>query len=335
VIDRLLDLPKVELHCHLEGSMSSTTVKALAARHRPDWSWVWSGDIPDHFSFVDFPDFGRQYLFGLSLLRNEEDLAKVTDDLATTLARQNVRYAELTTTAFSHLAGGMAPEVYRDGLDEGRRRAAARGVDLSWVIDIPRDLEMPDDTTTIDYLESGCTPDGLVGIGLGGYEVGFPAAPYAEHFARARALGLHAVPHAGETEGADSVRQAVDDLGAERIGHGVRVLEDSELAARVAAAGILCEVCPTSNLLLGVVDELDSHPLPRMIAAGLNVSINTDDPGWFDTDLMTELRLASELGVDHHTHLHMQRSALAASFAPADVRRAIADELDAFERSHS
>jgi aminodeoxyfutalosine deaminase len=331
----LLDLPKVELHCHLEGSMSSATVKALAARHRPDWSWVWSSDIPDHFSFIDFPDFGRQYLFGLSLLRNEEDLATITDDLAATLAQQNVRYAELTTTAFSHLAGSMPPEVYRDGLDEGRRRAAARGVELGWVIDIPRDLEMPGDTTTIDYLESGCTPEGLVGIGLGGYEVGFPAAPYAEHFARAAALGLHSVPHAGETEGAESVRQAVDDLGAERIGHGVRVLEDPELTARVADAGILCEVCPTSNFLLGVVDELDEHPLPQMRAAGLNVSINTDDPGWFDTDLITELEIASDLGVDHDAHLGMQRAALAASFAPASVRRTIAEELDAYERSYS
>ena len=209
--DWLLDLPKIELHCHLEGSMSSATVKALAARHDPDWSWVWTGDIPDHFSFVDFPDFGRQYLFGLSLLRSEEDLATITDDLAATLARQNVRYAELTTTAFSHLAGSCHPRCTAT-VSTKDAAAAARGVDISWVIDIPRDLEMPDDTMTIDYLESGCTPDGLVGIGLGGYEVGFPAAPYAEHFARARALGLHAVPHAGETEGADSVRQAVDDL---------------------------------------------------------------------------------------------------------------------------
>ena len=333
--DWLLDLPKVELHCHLEGSMSSATVKALASRHHPDWSWVWSGDIPDHFSFVDFPDFGRQYLFGLSLLRNEEDLATVTDDLAATLALQNVRYAELTTTAFSHLAGSMPPEVYRDGLDEGRRRAAARGVEIAWVIDIPRDLEMPDDTTTVDYLESGLTPEGLVALGLGGYEVGFPAAPYTSHFERARALGLRSVPHAGETEGADSVRQAVEELGADRIGHGVRVLEDRDLTARIADAGILCEVCPTSNFLLGVVDDIDDHPLPRMMEAGLNVSINTDDPGWFDTDLVTELRIATDLGVDRDTHLRLQRGALAASFAPPTVRRAIAEELDAYERSHS
>ena len=276
-----------------------------------------------------------QYLFGLSLLRNEEDLATVTDDLAATLALQNVRYAELTTTAFSHLAGSMPPEVYRDGLDEGRRRAAARGVEIGWVIDIPRDLEMPDDTTTVDYLESGLTPEGLVALGLGGYEVGFPAAPYASHFGRARALGLRSVPHAGETEGADSVRQAVEELGADRIGHGVRVLEDRDLTARIADAGILCEVCPTSNFLLGVVDDIDDHPLPRMMEAGLNVSINTDDPGWFDTDLVTELRIATDLGVDRDTHLRLQRGALAASFAPPAVRRAVAEELDAYERSHS
>ncbi len=332
----LLDLPKVELHCHLEGSMSSVTVKSLAVEHAADWSSVWNGDIPDRFSFVDFPDFGRQYLFGLSLLKGDGALVTAIDAVAATLARQNVRYAELTTTAYSHFLGGMTHGQYRDELNEGRRRAAAGGVDIGWVIDIPRDLEMPDQTDTIDFLESGETPDGLVGIGLGGYEVGFPAAPYAHQFERAVALGLHSVPHAGETEGADSVRQAVDDLGAERIGHGVRVLEDPELTARLAGAGIMCEVCPTSNLLLGVVDELVDHPLPRMIDAGLRVCINTDDPGWFDTDLLTELTIASDdLGISRDQHLAMQRDAVAASYAPADVRRSIVEELDAFERTRT
>ncbi len=330
--DWLLDLPKVELHCHLEGSMSSSTVKALAAEHDADWSDVWNSDIPDHFSFVDFPDFGRQYLFGLSLLKGDGALVTAIEAVGATLARQNVRYAELTTTAYSHFLGGMSRAQYRDELNEGRRRAAALGVEIGWVIDIPRDLEMPDQTDTVDYLESGDTPDGLIGIGLGGYEVGFPAAPYADHFARAVALGLHALPHAGETEGADSVRQAIDDLGAERIGHGVRVLEDPELTTRLVEAGIMFEVCPTSNLLLGVVDDLVDHPLPGMIEAGLRVCINTDDPGWFDTDLMTELTIATEdLGVGRDQHLAMQRDALAASFAPPDVRRRVVEELDAFE----
>ncbi len=331
----LLELPKVELHCHLEGSMSSATVKALAARHQPDWSWVWNGDIPEHFSFDDFPDFGRQYLFGLSLLRNADDIATITDDLAASLAQQNVRHVELTTTAYSHIeVGNMAPEEYRDGLDEGRRRAAARGVNIGWVIDIPRDLETPDSQVTIDFLESSRTPDGLIGIGLGGYEVGFPAAPYAEHFARGRALGLHSIPHAGETEGADSVRQAVDDLGAERIGHGVRVLEDPVLVEQLVESGVFCEVCPTSNLLLGVVDTLDEHPLTRMIDAGLNVCLNTDDPGWFDTDLMTELQIGTDLGLRVEDHVRLQRDAVRASFAPADVKRLLAEQLDVFERAH-
>lgn len=332
--DALFDLPKVELHCHLEGSMSSATVRALAEDQDVDWSSVWEGPIPDHFSFADFPDFGRQYLFGLSLLTGDGALSTAVESLADTLAAQRVRYAELTTTAYSHFRGGMSRAQYRDELNEGRRRAAALGVELAWVIDIPRDLEPPDSTVTIDYLESADTPDGLVGIGLGGYEVGFPAAPYAEQFARGRAIGLHSLPHAGETEGASSVREAVDVLGAERIGHGVRVLEDEALTERLAEAAILCEVCPTSNLLLGVVDDLAEHPLPRMLDAGLRVSINTDDPGWFDTDLLTELRIASDLGIDVDTHLRLQRDALDASFAGPAVRRAVTDELDAFERLH-
>lgn len=334
--DWLLDLPKVELHCHLEGSMSSATVKALATEQAADWSGVWTGHIPDRFTFADFPDFGRQYLFGLSLLKREGALVTAIDAVAGALAEQNVRYAELTTTAYSHFLSGMSAEQYRDELNEGRRRAGQRGVDIGWVIDIPRDLEMPGQSDTIDYLESGLTPDGLVGIGLGGYEVGFPAAPYADHFARAAALGLHSVPHAGETEGAESVRQAVDDLGAERIGHGVRVLEDDELTQRLVDDGIMCEVCPTSNLLLGVVDDVADHPLPHMLDAGLRVCVNTDDPGWFDTDLVTELTIASEeLGVSRDQHLAMQRDAAAASFAPADVRRRVIEELDMFERTRT
>lgn len=325
----LLDLPKVELHCHLEGSMSPATVKALAAEHDADSSGVWTDGIPDVFSFRDFPDFGRQYLFGLSLLKSEGALVTAIGDLAATLAAQNVRHAELTTTAYSHFWAGMTHEQYRDELNEGRRVAAALGVSICWVVDIPRDLEMPDSTITIDYLEGTTLPDGIVGIGLGGYEVGFPAAPYADHFARARALGLASLPHAGETEGADSVRQAIDVLGAVRIGHGVRALEDAALVEQIAEAGVFCEICPTSNLLLGVVDDLDDHAFPALRAAGVKTCLNTDDPGWFDTDLMTELRIGTDrFGLSQADHLDMQLDALDASFAPPDVRAELRVELD-------
>jgi adenosine deaminase len=325
----LAALPKVELHCHLEGSMSVATVRSLIERHGADASPIWPDGLPDEFSFDGFPMFSEQFIFGLSLLRTAEDLATITDDVAATLAAQHVGYAELTTTAFTHFRGGhgrlgMAPEEYREGLDEGRRRARARGVEIGWVIDIPRDLEPPEQTVTIDYLEHGPTPAGLVAIGLGGYEVGFPAAPYAPQFARARAIGLPAVPHAGETEGPDSVRQALDALGAVRIGHGVRSVEDPSLVAELAERGVMLEVCPTSNLKLWVYDRIEDHPLPRLMEAGVRVCLNTDDPGWFASDLVGELELATTaFGVTAEQHRAMQLDAVAASFAPDGVRGAL------------
>lgn len=324
----LTQLPKVELHVHLEGSMSVETVKALTERHGADYSKVWPSGMPEAFSFEDFPDFGRQFFYGLSLLRSPDDLATIVEDHAKTLAAQNVRYVEFTTTAYTHFLHGMSWVEYRDGLNEGRRRAAALGLEIGWVIDIPRDLEKPEQTVTIDYLESADTPDGLIGIGLGGYEVGFPAEPYAPHFARGRALGLRSVPHAGETEGAGSVRSALDDLGAERVGHGVRCVEDSELVRRLADEGIMLEISPTSNVLIGVVGDLAEHAFPALVEAGVRVCLNTDDPGWFDTDLVTELELAStHFGVGRGQHLAMQLDALDASFGPDDVKTRIRTEL--------
>lgn len=332
----LLGLPKVELHDHLEGSMSVDTVRALTERHGVDPTPVWPDGWPERFSFDGFPSFARQFFFGLSLLRSGADLATITDDLAATLASQNVRYAELTTTAYTHFLDrddrpGMSWGEYREGLDEGRRRAARRGVEIGWVIDIPRDLEMPDQTVTIEYLEGDQTPDGLVAIGLGGYEVGFPAAPYAEHFARARAIGLPAVPHAGETEGADSVRQAVELLGAVRIGHGVRCLEDPSLVELLVERGIMLEVCPTSNDLLQVIERMEDHPLPQLMEAGLRVCLNTDDPGWFATDLITELTIATDvLGVTLEQHRAMQLDAVAASFMSAESRAALTSAITGY-----
>ncbi len=327
-------MPKVELHCHLEGSMTPETVGLLAARHRADTSEIWPHGLPEKFSFEGFPDFARQFFFGLRLLRTGDDLHTAVVALGADLAANNVRYAEVTTTVFTHLTGGMPAAEYGAALTDGRRQVLAEfGVELAWVIDIPRDLEMPDSTITVDYLASGDGPDGLVAIGLGGYEVGFPPEPYAPQFARARAMGLPAVPHAGETEGAASVRGALDTLGAVRIGHGVRCLEDPELVARLRDSGTMLEVCPTSNLLLHVVESMDDHPLPRLRDAGVRVCINSDDPGMFATDMTTELSIAhARLGVSLDDLRAMQLDALDASFAsPATRRRLLPQLVDPIE----
>lgn len=329
----IVHLPKVELHVHLEGSLSPETVGFLSHRHDVDTSEIWPGGLPSAFSFEGFPDFARQFNFGLRLLRNGDDLELCVVALAKQLAANNVRYAEVTTTVFTHLLAGMAPADYGTALTNGRARARREhGVDLSWVIDIPRDMEWPDSTVTIDFLESRHVPDGLIAIGLGGYEVGYPPEPYAPQFARAKALGLRSLPHAGETEGAQSIVGALDVLHAERIGHGVRCLEDPVLVARLRETGVMLEVCPTSNLLLHVVDSIEEHPLRTLIDSGLSVSVNTDDPGMFATDLNRELAIAyGVLGISQHEIVSMQAAALRASYAPAEVRSRVTAELAAFQ----
>ena len=327
-------LPKVELHVHLEGSLRPAIVAELAARHGRDTAEVWPEGLPESFSFVDFPDFARQFWFGLSLLRTGDDLRAVIGALGQSLHDNNVRYAEVTSTAFSHLRGGMSAADYGAALDAGGRDVLDRfGVRLAWVIDIPRDLEPPDSRATVDFLAGSHAPVDTVGIGLGGYEVGFPAEPYAGAFAAAVALGLHSVPHAGETEGAHSVAAAFDTLAAERIGHGVRCLEDPELVRRLADAGTMLEVCPTSNVLIGVASSIHDHPLPALLDAGLNVSINTDDPGSFGTDLNNELQLVHEHHrVDLDQLRAFQLAALDASFADSSTKSALRAEIEQYGR---
>jgi adenosine deaminase len=327
----IADLPKVELHVHLEGSLRPPTVVELAHRHGRDTAEVWPDGMPDAFTFVDFPDFARQFWFGLSLLRTGEDLVAVIGALGESLAASNVRYAEVTTTAYSHLHRGLPAAEYADALNLGRRKVALdHAVEIAWVVDIPRDLEVPSSTLTVDFLLGRHAPDGVVAIGLGGYEVGFPAAPYGDAFGRARAAGLRAVPHAGETEGADSVRAALDALGAHRIGHGVRCLEDARLVERLRDSQTMLEVCPTSNVLLGVAGSISDHPIRALLDAGLNVSINTDDPGSFATDLTTELALVhAHHGVSLDQLRVMQLAALEASFAPAALKHSLRSDLEA------
>ena len=332
VSECIRSMPKVELHVHLEGSMSPATIQVLADRHHADTSQIWPNGLPDRFSFDGFPDFARQFWFGLKLLRSGADLETVVVALAQQLASNNVRYAEVTSTVHTHLGAGMSAADYGTALSIGRQRARLEhGVELAWVVDIPRDLETGDSTITGDFLASRHAPEGLVAIGLGGYEVGLPPEPHAAQFARARALGLHSVPHAGETEGPESIIGALDVLGAERIGHGVRCLEDRDLTRRLADSGIMLEVCPTSNVLLHVVQSIEDHPICALIDAGIRVSINTDDPGMFATDLNTELALVhTDHGVSERNLLAMQRTALDASFATHEVRTRIAAEIDRF-----
>jgi len=170
-----------------------------------------------------------------------------------------------------------------------------------------------------------------VGFGLGGPEIGVPRAQFAEHFDRARAAGLHSVPHAGETTGPETIWAALRHLHAERIGHGIAAVHDPELVAHLAEHQIPLELCPTSNLRTRAVPRLEDHPLPALRDAGVVVTLNSDDPGMFATTLNHEYEVAHDvLGVDRAGLVGLARAAVRVSYRSDAGKQALLAELDAY-----
>lgn len=327
-LDGFIDaLPKVELHLHLEGSVRPATLLQLAERHGTAGLPATVEELQEFYRFRDFDQFVRVYYAICDNLRSEEDFALIVEELAADLAAQNVRYAEVTFTPYNHTRRGVAAAVVFAGVEAGRAAAeAATGVRLGFCTDVPGEFGPQAGLDTIAMTLEHRT-DSIISFGLGGPEVGFPRADFAPAFAIARSEGLHSVPHAGETDGAESVRQALDHLGAERIGHGVRCLEDPDLVSRLREQGVALEVCPSSNVRLGVVGSAEDHPLPRLLDAGLTVTLNSDDPPMFATTLSNEYRMVA-------THMGLGAAALA-DLAKAGVRSSFlpdADKADLLEQ---
>jgi aminodeoxyfutalosine deaminase len=301
-VDRFVAaVPKVELHLHFVGSAAPATVLELA-RRSPELGVPTGVDaLREFYEFRDFAHFLAVYAAVNSLVRTTEDVLTLVDGLTGDLLAQNVRYAEVTVTPWPHVENGIPYPDVVEGLDEGRRRAALRGLELAWCFDIAAHLE-PDLGAATARWAIERPPEGLVSLGLAGAEVGIDRRAFAAVFDQAIAAGLHSVPHAGEAEGgAPSVWAAVESLRAERIGHGIRSVDDPALVARLADRQIPLEVCPVSNVRTRVVPDLASHPLPELIRHGVTVCINTDDPPMFATDLGHEYRsiaAAFDLGVD-------------------------------------
>ncbi|WGX95341.1 adenosine deaminase [Nocardioides sp. L-11A] len=329
-------LPKAELHVHHVGSASPRIVSELAERH--------PGTVPsdpdllrDFFAFRDFAHFIEVYLAVVDLVRTPEDVRYLTYEIARELHEgQSVRYAELTCTPYtSVLPGepgrGMAIEAYTEAIEDARIAAERDfGLVLRWIYDIPGESGVPAADATLGFaLDHG--PDGLVGFGLGGPEIGVPREWFVPHFAAARAAGLRSVPHAGETTGPETIWTSLRDLGAERIGHGTSAAQDPALLAHLAEHRIPLEVCPSSNVATRAVASLDEHPLPVFVEAGVLVTINSDDPPMFGTTLNQEYEVAAGLlGLDESGLAELAVAGVDASFAPEDVKERLRAEIAAY-----
>lgn len=322
-------LPKCELHVHLEGSLRAKTLRQLARRNGIETPL----DLSSVYAFGSFDEFARLFTLGLSVLQTAQDFSDAVDALAAELAEQNVRYAEVTTTAYMHLRRGVTKSAYVEGLNDGRRRAAVRGVEMAWIVDIPRSIEPPDSRATIDLLLSADAPDNVIALGLGGPEAGWPPALYTDSFGRARAAGLLAIPHVGETDGAERVREALDLLHADRVGHGVRASEDPELMRRLASEGTPLELCVSSNVLLGVTPDVETHPISVLCDAGVRITINSDDPAYFSTTLTHELGIAGRLlDLEVVGIARLVRTAFEVSAMPKAMKTTALRDLDALIR---
>ena len=328
-------LPKVELHVHHVGSAAPRIVAELAARHEGRTPVPADPEaVAKYFEFRDFAHFIEIYLSVVDLIREPEDVRILTFEVGRELARQQVRYAELTVTPYSHVSRGIPAEAFCEAIEDARVRAEAElGIMLRWCFDIPGEagLAAAEETLAIALDQR---PDGLVSFGLGGPEVGVPRPQFKPYFDKARAAGLHSVPHAGETTGPETIWDAIRELGAERIGHGISAARDERLMAYLAEHRIPLEVSPTSNVRTRAVPSLDEHPLPLLRAAGVPVTINSDDPPMFGTTLNDEYAVAARLlDLDEAGLAGLAREAVDASFLPASDKRRFKDEIDAYAAS--
>ncbi|MFJ7130812.1 adenosine deaminase [Streptomyces sp. NPDC098101] len=326
-------LPKAELHVHHVGSASPRIVAELAARH-PDSKVPTDPEaLADYFTFTDFAHFIDVYLSVVDLVRTPEDVRLLTFEVARDMARQNIRYAELTVTPYSSTRRGIEERAFMAAIEDARKAAEAEfGTVLRWCFDIPGEagLEAAEETARLATTD-GLRPEGLVSFGLGGPEIGVPRPQFKPYFDRARAAGLRSVPHAGETTGPETVWDAIRELGAERIGHGTSSVRDPQLLAYLAEHRIALEVCPTSNIATRAVATLDEHPIGRMVDAGVLVTVNSDDPPMFGTDLNSEYAVAARLlGLDERGLAALAKNAVEASFLDAAGKARINGEIDAY-----
>jgi adenosine deaminase len=315
--DSLRSLPKVQLHCHLEGTVLPATLLELAGRAGVDVP-------PDCYAFASFDAFLLAFQSVCKSLNSAAAFERIAREYVVDAAAQGVRYAELF----------VSPSVwsyFHPGIDETECMRAIRSglehdaVDVSLICDVTRNFGPQKATETV---KSVCSWQdyGAIGIGLGGDERRFPAALFGESFELARREGLHVVAHAGEVDGAASVRDAVELLGAERIGHGIRALEDPRVVKLLVERRIALEVCPTSNRRTGACPPDQIHPIAELDAAGVLVTLDADDPAMFGCTLLDEYALIDRT-LGRHAVLRFARNGIEASFASRARKAALLQEF--------
>ena len=319
-------LPKAELHCHIEGAATPGLVRRLAERYGVDTTGLF--DERGGYHWHNFASFLFTYSRVSSVFRGRDDFRDLAFDHFTAIARDGAIYGEIFIAPDIAAEHGVSYRDYIDGLNEGIAEAeAATGVVGRMILTAIRHLGP---ARVKALARNAASHPRITAFGIAGDETVYHPSEFAEAFAFARDAGLGLTAHAGELSGPDSVAAALDHLGVRRIGHGVRAVEDPALVARLAREGVVLELCPGSNVALGLYPDLAHHPYRQLMEAGVRTTINSDDPPYFHTTLGGEYqRLAEAQGLGDADLLAATRTAIEAAFVDEATRARLFEKVDA------
>lgn len=322
-------LPKVELHVHLEGSIRPETLRELSRGRGASKVGAWIRQQQQRgYRYATFTEFVEAFKFVAALLETPEDYGLAAARLVEGLAAQNVQYAEVTLSAGVVLWKRQALDAVYEAIRAAALGAQARlGLRVNWIFDAVRQFG-PAPAHEVLKWAGRYRSEGVVAFGLGGDEARGPAELFRDVYREARDLGLHTVVHAGETAGPESVRQAVELLGAERIGHGLAAARSKEVCALLHGRKIALEACPTSNVAMGLIPRFEDYPLPAFLEAGVLLTLNSDDPALFASSIEQEfLEAARIFALSREQVAQLCENAVQAAFLPAEEKHRLLAEI--------
>jgi len=319
-------MPKAELHFHLEGAIPVPALWELIQHHGGDPVITSQEQLVDWFTYSDFAHFMEIWTWMNGFLRTYEDFTFAAEAVARHLRAQNIVYVESFFSPSDFRNHGLDPQgialAIRTGLDR------VDGVRVPLIVDLVRDRGPEGTARTFAAIQEVADEADIIGVGIGGFELAHPPEQFADVYRSAREAGFHTTAHAGEEAGAESVWGAILALEAERIGHGIRSIEDPALVHYLVEHQIPLEVCPTSNLKTGVIAHWDQHPVARLVDAGVMVTINTDDPAMFGATMAGEFAiLQNQFGMDDATIERLSLAVVDASWADTPTKEQLRSDI--------
>lgn len=316
-------LPKAELHLHLEGSIRPEIAKTLASRCGVQ---ITIEEVHRRYAYKDFTEFIETFKWVTSFLRKPEDFGVLAADVCEQLLQQNVVYAEFTLSVGIMLLRGQDPQKNFHALLAATEPFESRGLRVNWIFDAVRQFGADAALEVVEWARR-CQSPRIVAFGIGGDELSLPTHAFKPVYERASRYGMHRLIHAGEIGGPEKIREAVELLGAERIGHGIAAIHDRALMDMLAERSITLELCPVSNVRTGALQRqmgetttLAAHPFPALFRHDIPVVLSTDDPAMFHTSLLEEYRHVQAMGLNENELKHLVRQGFASAFVSAQEK---------------